>query len=410
MEKIYMDDNNNQKNQNQSQKGKYHFSIVLSFIVAVMAIASLVVVGFDQISYAADTPNLGDSFTLGNVSENNKQISVEAGSSGSTFKVYLYQTNNNIPVFCIQQMIAPGIGEDYNKGDEITDDGILYILNKSAVYGGDGIISKSDIGSDSDTNYKYMESYATQVALWLHLYKEGDSEHDLARNNRTGSVNKGILEGATEYSINVGSDAADSITISDSEKKVATKILAVVAAANDPKNKVKETNVWFDDKNLSEIDGSDYYQTSAINVSGKPSDDLESYSLSLYGVDGAFFVDENGEKLKDEELTSIVPNSKKMYVRIPKDKVSSEAKTLTVTARGTFKNYLTGTKYVSDGSQTVVTVTSDKHVVPGEAQLLVVGAPDTGMSKAKTIYFIGLIVLLCGVGIIYASSKPIKEN
>ena len=53
MEKIYMDDNNFNNQQNQSQKGKYHFSIVLSFVVAIMAIASLVVVGFNQISYAA---------------------------------------------------------------------------------------------------------------------------------------------------------------------------------------------------------------------------------------------------------------------------------------------------------------------------------------------------------------------
>ena len=40
----------------------------------------------------------------------------------------------------------------------------------------------------------------------------------------------------------------------------------------------------------------------------------------------------------------------------------------------------------------------------------VVGAPDTGMSAAQTIYFIGLIVLLCGVGIVYANAKPIENN
>ena len=32
--------------------------------------------------------------------------------------------------------------------------------------------------------------------------------------------------------------------------------------------------------------------------------------------------------------------------------------------------------------------------------------PDTGMNTAQTIYFIGLIVLLSGVGIIYANAKP----
>ena len=33
-------------------------------------------------------------------------------------------------------------------------------------------------------------------------------------------------------------------------------------------------------------------------------------------------------------------------------------------------------------------------------------APDTGISAGQTIYFVGLIVLLCGVGIIYANAKP----
>ena len=37
-------------------------------------------------------------------------------------------------------------------------------------------------------------------------------------------------------------------------------------------------------------------------------------------------------------------------------------------------------------------------------------SPDTGMTTAQTIYFIGLIVLLCGVGIIYANAKPVEEK
>ena len=32
--------------------------------------------------------------------------------------------------------------------------------------------------------------------------------------------------------------------------------------------------------------------------------------------------------------------------------------------------------------------------------------PDTGMGIAQTIYFMGLILLLSGVGIVYANAKP----
>ena len=36
--------------------------------------------------------------------------------------------------------------------------------------------------------------------------------------------------------------------------------------------------------------------------------------------------------------------------------------------------------------------------------------PDTGMSSAQSIYFIGLVILLCGIGIIYANTKEKQEQ
>ena len=36
--------------------------------------------------------------------------------------------------------------------------------------------------------------------------------------------------------------------------------------------------------------------------------------------------------------------------------------------------------------------------------------PDTGVTAAQTIYFIGLIILLSGVGIIYANVKPAENK
>ena len=43
-----------------------------------------------------------------------------------------------------------------------------------------------------------------------------------------------------------------------------------------------------------------------------------------------------------------------------------------------------------------------------QAGVELVFAPDTGMNTTQTIYFIGLIVLLCGVGIVYANAKPVQ--
>ena len=60
--------------------------------------------------------------------------------------------------------------------------------------------------------------------------------------------------------------------------------------------------------------------------------------------------------------------------------------------------------------QKVVTVTGSVIDVPSSTSVQVVGAPDTGMSTAQTIFFIGLIVLLCGVGIVYANAKPVQDK
>ena len=46
----------------------------------------------------------------------------------------------------------------------------------------------------------------------------------------------------------------------------------------------------------------------------------------------------------------------------------------------------------------------------GNTRLEIVGSPDTAMSSVQTIYFIGLVVLLCGIGIIYANAKPVEEK
>ena len=49
-------------------------------------------------------------------------------------------------------------------------------------------------------------------------------------------------------------------------------------------------------------------------------------------------------------------------------------------------------------------------VIGSGLEISFVGSPDTGMNNAQTIYFIGLIILLCGVGIVYANAKPVEQK
>ena len=79
---------------------------------------------------------------------------------------------------------------------------------------------------------------------------------------------------------------------------------------------------------------------------------------------------------------------------------------------GSFTTY-EGNYYVAAGAQTISsvdTVTNNKDVGSEFTIDYTPDIPDTGISAAQTVYFIGLIVLLSGVGIIYANVKPTEQK
>ena len=122
--------------------------------------------------------------------------------------------------------------------------------------------------------------------------------------------------------------------------------------------------------------------------------------------DGTILVDENGQEIKDYS------NLEKFYVRIPVESVTEENKVVQLYATGTVRGY-DGYYYRADGAQTVSTVFTND--VPTDTGLEIPinytpEVPDTSMSIAQSVYFIGLVVLLCGVGIIYANTKPKKQQ
>ena len=131
---------------------------------------------------------------------------------------------------------------------------------------------------------------------------------------------------------------------------------------------------------------------------------MVKFSLEISGVEGAFVVDENGEEIKN---LNELPASTKFFVRFPEDKVKERADIL-IKATGEVGNVAVPHKYTLAGKQSIIKVERGTGPAAGSGILSVVPSPDTGASTSQTIYFIGLIVLLCGVGIIYANSKAVK--
>ena len=156
---------------------------------------------------------------------------------------------------------------------------------------------------------------------------------------------------------------------------------------------------------ISVTDDEKYYQTSLVTVSNTDPDSFVNESLSVTidsAPEGTILVDQNGQEIEDATgVTSF-------YVRVPVDSVTEDNKVIRLSATGTFRGY-SGYYYRGTDAQTVSSVfTTD---VPNTTGLEIPinytpEVPDTGMNLAQSIYFIGLVVLLCGVGIIYANAKP----
>ena len=184
------------------------------------------------------------------------------------------------------------------------------------------------------------------------------------------------------------------------------KIMALVnnaKAATSAGNRVIVTKA---DDNISRTDDKKYYQSSLITVSGDPTNSLLGYDVSLTGLDGAIIVGEDGESLN---ATDIAPGTK-FYVRVPAEKVTESVQKVNVSVTGHFTGASGTYYYVEDNADLQRMASVGPGDVAGGIEVEFIGTPDTGMNTAQTIYFIGLIILLCGVGIVYANAKPVKSR
>ena len=395
MEKIYVEEKSQIK---QTSK----FSVMLSFCVAIFAMFSIAVFGIaniqgNGISYAASPT--GEDLTFYKW-ENPGQMNVfvDARVNGSiVYSVPLYYSdvNHTNPVFCVERNNPnTQTGTTYTKNSEIDDYGLLYLLNNSFANG----VRVLD-GNDDDA----FESFITQTAIWLYLYEKGDSQNtftaeeiaDLKRANELSYVIPGQIQ-ETTYPLSAGTSVYDVVkALVDDARTASSERKLNVSKASDEFVKSEDGTV---------------YRTSLITVSGS---NLINYSVELTlnngtgSTDGINLIDENGQTLQKTDI----PVGTKFYVTIPADMVTTTEQSLRISVTGKF-NYLTGNYYVApsngDPYQKIVSVTGTTRNDSAYIDYVFVGAPDTGMNKAQTVYFVGLIVLLCGIGIVYANAKPVE--
>ena len=385
MEKIYMEEY--QQENNDSNSSRNILSLALC-IFSIMLLVFLGVVGVQNntVSYAVPSES-PSQITIHKTSD----FYVEAYNSSDSSKkisvpIYFSDTEKKNPVFSIEKNNTnyPVDNSIYSKGNTVNDLGLQYIINNSYLGG------KKFLNGASD----YYEMFLTQVAIWVYLdsvypdnntYKVDDSLRNILKNCNTYTY----TGNSTPYTDTVTSEGNTYL------KKVETLVNEAIGIRNE-----KSLAVLKNDVDLVKSNDGKYYRTSVITVVGNAALNLKNYSIKVSGVDGVDVVNENGEKLKLDNVNAGV----KFYVLIPSSEISNEVKNLKVEVTGHFNELLLN-EYTSNNLQKLIYPTDNNRDIVSELNIEVVGAPDTKISSSKTFYFIGVIVLICGMGMILVNSK-----
>ena len=403
MEKIYMENNQNKKNQSTFQQVfKSQLSKKLSAFMVLVSFFSFLLIGVTNVSYAAVTEipedtGLGESFTT---SAPGTEIISNTG-----FPILMYSTSNGIPIFCLERDINYRGGITMSKKEQITDQGLLYVMAHTFPH----VKFKDSKGQQFPDE---VQTWITQATIWQYLYETG------AANNATGSGNVANIENIkTAVSLSwddevvgcrvdgCGAGATSQATFYD------TYIAPIVANARQSNVTANGTiDISLANQEMSITEDEKYYQTSLVTITNSDPGNFVSDSLKVEiqsAPDGTILIDENGQQIE-----TVNEKNTKFYVRIPVESVTEENKSVLLHAEGTFRGY-DGYYYKADGAQTVSTVFTTDVKAFDDLDIPInytPEVPDTSMSIAQSVYFIGLVVLLCGVGIIYANAKPRQKQ
>ena len=437
MEKIY-DESQQQKNQQkQSKKIKIDSVSMLSFAVALFAIVSLVAAGVSGFSFAlpSEVVEYPDNFKASE--EENIYMSDSATEQDVYYHYFVKEnTTQEIPLVCLQRKVPFLFGDqnNYSVVDEsISQDiGLLYLLSNLAPNATFTYPDSSDGFTSPGTNEKkYMDFWISQMAVWAYLNGKDDSNTGGVTHVDNVKEARWIIIGDDNANTNKPAytqRCAESYCYGykEADKKIFDNVkVNGVSISQLIENAGKKTGIAYS-INLSDGEGvveqdknKEYYFSPLYTV--VPSVDstmgeLTNYSINVIAKDkdgkevnvGAVVVDEEGNVKTDVSALTLAQLSS-FRVRIPSNKIDKNV-TVSVTVKGNFRVY-DGKRYSvasATDSQEVTAVYFRAAQRSHTKQFDLAPAPDTGISAGQTIYFIGLIVLLCGVGIIYANAKPAK--
>lgn len=411
MEKIYIENNK----QNNNKNFLHSKSILGTFALAIIAVIAIVIVGVNQSSYAIPevTNPLPDTFVTADIVDSE---TIKTSPPGAGHLVNPYKTTadtGSLRLFCMQPSANFAGGITYKKGEKVTDYGLLYLL---AELSGKTFNDKINAVYSDQTVREVVKTWVSQVAIWMYLNDSRVTPDSAIKNYSFKEGVKEQFEGAKGLTIGDAvtlykADGTVGVTTTDTDKTFKAvyvdKLVEAAIAHKSTPNKVLKINKT---DTISVTSDEKYYQTAQISVDGE--ENFNGYSVKLEAApEGSFIVNANGNKLEDDNHMS---GTDKFYIRVPVDKVNENNKIIKFSVTGSFTT-LEGNYYFDEGNeyQTVAAVETVTNNVQTGAEIplnYTPDVPDTGLSTAQTVYFIGLIVLLSGIGIIYANVKPSESK
>ena len=418
MEKIYVE----KSQKNQDKKFFQSKSVIGTFALAVIAVAAIVIAGLNQTSYAIpDEEEFPESFKTSYAKDSFLTTDISGGAGFSPY----YATYGNVTkqIFCMEHGVNFAADTTLNRKEAISDYGLLYLM--ANIYPN---VEFMDGSANRKAFSKEVQTWISQVAIWEYLDATVTGE-DARKNIALTENDKNFMEkakavcygdetnptcykvdGTSYQSINGTGEGTTSNDKTFYEVYIKPIVDEAIANRSKP-NKILKVNMADD---ITVTSDEKYYQSSEISVSADPSDSnsFHGYMVKLEEApEGTIVVDPNGEEIKDLNNFS---GSSKFYIRVPINKVTEENKTVKFSVTGSFSSY-EGHYYKDDNgvAQTVSTVYQVNSNFQTGAEFTLnytPEVPDTGLSTAQTVYFIGLIVLLSGLGIIYANVKPSESK
>ena len=394
MEKIYMHDS--EKN---VKRGKKKQIVLGGALLSIVAVAALVITTFSGISFAIPEEGvvLGDTFTSAAIVTNDRII----GETGN-FTVNRFATTANDTVFCLERDIPYEPNLEYKKDITINDAGLVYLM--ANLY--PSVSFKADDGSDLSLG---AQVWLTQSAIWIYAAQNNYP-------NNTTMTQELITSVLTEKkiydtSMNTVAEVTDADVAAGKQtlyqKYGIDKLLADANTLKSiPANRLDVTRKT---NNISLTSDGKYYQTDYISVVGTVSSEkigkFNGYQVTLANApEGTIVIDEDGNEIKDLSNFSV---GTKFAVRVPVANLKESNKELQISVLGSFDTYIAH-RYVYTGSQTVTAVKriNNNLSAPLNIQMnYTPTVPNTALDNTNTLFFIGIILLLSGLGVFYTSAK-----